>query len=115
MFAVKVPDPQSGDIIRVAYVRSIVGDDEPLLYFTGIVIAVRRRGMGSMIILRNVIDGIPVERGFPFYSPLIKDATVIGKKKNSRRSKLYYLRDRPLKQSTVANATRPPPAEKRGK
>lgn len=107
MFAVQVPDPRAGDIIRVAYVRSL-RPDEPTLYFTGIVIAMRKKLTGSTVILRNVVEGVAIERGFPYYSPLVKDATVVGKK-DVRTYKLYYLRGLPLKESTVPGATQKPP------
>ena len=62
---------------------------------------------GSSFILRNVVDGIPIERAFPTYSPLIKDAAVIGHR-DVRRNKLYYLREKPLRESTFSNALQRP-------
>lgn len=76
--------------------------------FLGICIAVRRAGVGSTVVLRNVVDGVPVERGFPIYSPLIRDAEIVGKRK-VRKAKLYYLRDRPLRESTFPDAIKRPP------
>jgi large subunit ribosomal protein L19 len=73
----------------------------------GIVIARRNRGLGSNFVIRNVIGGCEVERIFPLYSPLVLDVRVLQKaflhkgQKRVRRAKLYYLRDRPPKQSTV--------------
>lgn len=106
VFPTKVPDPRAGDVIRVSYSHSLA-DTRPPLFFTGICIAVRRRGLASAFVLRNVVEGVPVERGFPMYSPLIRDAEVLAHKK-VRRAKLYYLRHKPLKESTVPDATRRP-------
>lgn len=98
VFPKKVPDPRSGDIITVTYAPNPNTPDFTRR-FTGICISVRRRGLGSTFVLRNVLDGVPVERGFPFYSPIIRDAEVIGKRP-VRRNKLYYLRGRKLREST---------------
>lgn len=107
IFPQKIPRPRSGDIIRVTYVQSL-SDVKMTQCFTGICMAVRKRGIGSTVVLRNVVQGIAVERGFPMYSPLIRDAEILGRKK-VRRAKLYYLRDKPLKESTIPNATKKPP------
>lgn len=106
VFPAKVPRPRSGDVIRVTYVQSLK-NVKMTQCFTGICMAVRRRGIGSAFVLRNVVDGVAVERGFPMYSPLIRDAEVVGHKK-VRRNKLYYLREKPLKESTIPNATKKP-------
>lgn len=106
IFPKKIPNPRSGDVIRIKYVHSL-SNMNMQLYFTGICIAVKRRGLGSTFVLRNVVEGIPIERGFPIYSPLIQDAEIIGRK-DVRKMKLYYLRDKPLRESTVPNATKAP-------
>lgn len=106
VLATKMANARSGQIVRVAYTHSL-SPEEPTRYFKGIVIAVRRRGLGSTIVLRNVVEGVPVERGFPLYSPLVKDAEVVGQRK-VRRSKLYFLRDRPTRESTFPGATKNP-------
>ena len=57
--------------------------------------------------VRNVIGGIPVEFQYALYSPLLKGIRVLQEdfihkgKKRTRRSKVYYLRDRPDSWSTV--------------
>lgn len=109
VFPKKIPHPRSGDVIRIAYVPTLAEERRPQ-YFMGICMAVRKSGLGSTIVLRNVVEGVAVERGFPIYSPLIKDAQLVGKRK-VRRNKLYYLRKRPLKESTIANATKRPSAQ----
>lgn len=74
--------------------------------FVGICIARRNKGLGSTFILRNVIGGIGVEMMFELYSPVIKQIEVL-KLERRRRAKLYYLRDRPLKYSTVNEKMQP--------
>jgi large subunit ribosomal protein L19 len=66
----------------------------------GMVLGIVNRGLGSSILLRDVVCGVPIERRIPLYSPMILDAKILEKnflhkgKKKVRRSKLYYLRDR---------------------
>lgn len=65
--------------------------------FEGIVLA-RKHGkeMGSRFTVRKVASGVGVERIFPLFSPLIDKIEII-KKAKSRRSKLYYIRDKAIK------------------
>lgn len=103
IFAQKVPDPRAGDIMTVTYSPDASRPDFTQR-FTGICISVRRRGLGSAFVLRNVLDGVPVERSFPFYSPGIRDVEVTGRRKVAR-NKLYYLRERKLRESTFVHKT----------
>ena len=97
-----------GDAVEVKFLMS-VSKERPQT-FTGIVVGKRNRGINSSFTVRNVINGVPVERSFPTYLPLLQEVNVIaegyihkGKRKGKRvrRAKLNYLRDRPLSQSTV--------------
>lgn len=133
-FAEQLPRPEPGQVLRVSYKNSTFKTsapekDEPakkkgakkqvannqddenanLLHFTGIVIASRQRMLGSTVILRNVVNGIAIERAFPLYSPLVKNVEVVGQKRVVR-NKLYYLRDKPLRDSSVPNPLAPPPS-----
>jgi large subunit ribosomal protein L19 len=101
----KVPYMQSGDIVRVAYVSDVTRTISQ--FFTGLCVSVRNRRLGSSFVLRNVVDGVAVERAWPLYSPLIRDAEIVDKKK-VRRNKLWYLRRKPLRESSFGNATRRP-------
>ena len=74
--------------------------------FVGICIARRKKGLGSTFILRNVIGGIGVEMMLELYSPAIKKIEVL-KLEQRRRAKLYYLRDKPDKYSTVSEKMQP--------
>ncbi|SPO31841.1 related to 50S ribosomal protein L19 [Ustilago trichophora] len=71
--------------------------------FSGVLIAVRRRGVSTSFVLRNLVQKLGVEMRFNLYSPLLKDVRVIqkaeagkndksGKLRRTRRAKLYYLR-----------------------
>ena len=109
VFPKLVPDPKAGNIISITYSPSL--DSPRRQCFTGICIAVRRRGLGSTITLRNVVDGVPIERAFPMYSPTIRHAEVVGNRK-TKKLKLYNLRYRPLKDSTFPGATKLPESQR---
>jgi len=65
--------------------------------FEGIVLA-RKHGteMGATFTVRKIASGVGVERIFPLFSPMV-DKIEITKKSRARRSKLYYIRDKAIK------------------
>jgi large subunit ribosomal protein L19 len=65
--------------------------------FEGIVLA-RKHGTeaGATFTVRRVASGVGVERIFPLYSPMI-DKIEVSKKSRARRSKLYYIRTKAVK------------------
>ncbi len=65
--------------------------------FEGIVLA-RKHGteMGATFTVRKVASGVGVERIFPLYSPMIEKIEIT-KRSRARRSKLYYIRDKAVK------------------
>jgi large subunit ribosomal protein L19 len=65
--------------------------------FEGIVLA-RKHGTeaGATFTVRKVASGVGVERIFPLYSPMI-DKIEITKRARARRSKLYYIRTKAVK------------------
>ncbi len=87
-----IPDFRPGDTVRV-FAKIVEGDRERVQAFEGVVIRIRRRGIGSTFTVRRVSHGVGVERTFPYYSPLVErvQVTRVGR---VRRAKLYYLRDR---------------------
>lgn len=75
--------------------------------FAGICISRRKiKQLGSTFVLRNVINGIGVEMMYELYSPAMKEIKVL-KLERRVRAKLYYLRDKPLKYSTVNEKMEP--------
>ncbi len=65
--------------------------------FEGIVLA-RKHGkeIGATFTVRKVASGVGVERIFPLYSPMV-DKIEITKRSRARRSKLYYIRTKAVK------------------
>ena len=92
VLAALVPPARPGDVLCVDFgvVKS----------FTGIVISVRNRRLGSGIILRNVIDGVAVERTIALYDPTVTQVARMAPRRKVARNKLYYLREKKLKEST---------------
>ena len=90
-------DIKPGDTIRV-WQKIREGDKTRLQAFEGLVIA-RKHGKesGATFTVRKVIDGVGVERIFPLYSPTIDKIEIIRRTK-TRRSKLYYIRDKAAKE-----------------
>ena len=90
-------DFNAGDTVRV---WSKVLDEKGkirLQAFEGIVLA-RKHGteIGATFTVRRVASGVGVERIFPLYSPSI-DKVEITKKSRARKSKLYYVRAKAIK------------------
>jgi len=90
-------DFSAGDTVRVS---SKILDEKGkfrLQAFEGIVLA-RKHGteIGATFTVRKVASGVGVERIFPLYSPMI-DNIEITKKARARRSKLYYVRTKAVK------------------
>lgn len=93
----KAIDFSSGDTIRV---WSKIQDEKGkfrLQAFEGIVLA-RKHGKesGATFTVRRVASGVGVERIFPLFSPMI-DKIEVTKKSRARRSKLYYVRTKAVK------------------
>lgn len=90
-------DIKSGDTVRV-YSKIQEKGKTRLQAFEGLVLA-RKHGAepGATITVRKVSEGIGVERIFPLYSPNIDKIEII-KKAKTRRSKLYFLRNKTAKE-----------------
>lgn len=65
--------------------------------FEGTVLA-RKHGkeIGATFTVRKIASGVGVERIFPLYSPMI-DKIEITKRSRAKRSKLYYIRTKAVK------------------
>ncbi|MEI6580939.1 MAG: 50S ribosomal protein L19 [bacterium] len=93
----KALDFHAGDTVKV---WSKILDEKGkirLQAFEGIVLA-RKHGTetGATFTVRRVASGVGVERIFPLYSPVIDKIEII-KKSRARRSKLYYVRTKAVK------------------
>jgi len=97
-------DFNAGDTVRVwskilEEKASKKGDGNKfrLQAFEGIVLA-RKHGkeVGATFTVRKVASGVGVERIFPLFSPMV-DKIEIVKKSRARRSKLYYIRTKAVK------------------
>lgn len=64
------------------------------------------RGLGSNFTIRNVLEGVPFEMKFYVHQPLLLKVEVLELVRR-RRSKLYYLRGRPDKQSFLSQNYQP--------
>ncbi len=101
-------DFSSGDTVRVTVKIPEDKGKFRLQAFEGLVLA-RKHGKetGATFTVRKVASGVGVERIFPLYSPMIQKIEVT-KRSGARRSKLYYVREkavrdirRKMKQTTV--------------
>ncbi|MEA1909997.1 MAG: 50S ribosomal protein L19 [Patescibacteria group bacterium] len=88
----KFPEIKPGYTIRI-YQKIKEGDKERTQYFEGIILAMQGKTPASKTItVRKISEGVAVEKIFPLGSPTI-EKIVVQKKANTRKSKLYYLRD----------------------
>lgn len=88
-----------GDRVRV--VQRIKEDDkERLQTFDGIVIKIKGRENNKSFTVRRIgVQNIGIERIFPINTPSIESISVVKKgTRGTRRSKLYYIRDKSQKE-----------------
>lgn len=90
-------DFKAGDSVRVWSKIQEKGKTR-LQAFEGLVLS-RKHGAesGATFTIRKVASGVGVERIFPLYSPNIDKIEVLRKSK-TRRSKLYYIRTKAVKE-----------------
>lgn len=95
-----LPEIRPGDRVRVYQkIKEIIakekGPDEEkerTQVFEGIVLAKKHgKSITATITVRNIIEGVGVERIFPLHSPLIEKIEILQRHK-AKRAKLYYLR-----------------------
>ena len=92
------PEFRVGDTVNVS-VRIVEGEKERTQVFRGVVIARKSGGVAETFTVRRIVNNEGVERTFPLHSPSLIDVEVV-RSGQTRRAKLYYLRDR------VGKATR---------
>lgn len=87
-----LPRIDIGDTIDV-HQRIVEGEKERVQRFQGVLIAKAGGGINEMITVRRIVDDVGVERVYPINSPMIAKIEVV-RRGDTRRAKLYYLRDR---------------------
>jgi large subunit ribosomal protein L19 len=87
-----LPNIKVGDTVEVHYLIK-EGDKERVQLFIGTIIALKGRGIRRSVTVRRIVQNEGVERVFPLHNPRVKDI-VPTRQGETRRSKLYYLRDR---------------------
>lgn len=87
----------SGDVVRVWNKIKETDGKTRLQAFEGMVLA-RKHGteIGATFTVRRVASGVGVERVFPLFSVMIDKIEVV-RHSHTRRSKLYYVRDKALR------------------
>ena len=96
-----MPEFRTGDTIAV-HARITEGSKSRIQVFQGVCIALKEKGkLTGHFRVRKMSSGIGVERVFPFHSPNVEKVEVVQRGK-SRRSKLYYLRERSGKSARIA-------------
>lgn len=96
-------DFRVGDTIKVNY-KVKEGSRERIQVFEGTVIRIQGTGVRKTFTVRRVSYGVGVERTFPMNSPRVESVKVT-RKGRTRRSRIYYLRDRQGKSARVKERT----------
>jgi len=99
-----IPQFQVGDSVEVA-TRIIEGEKERIQVFAGTVIMVKGSSINQTFTVRRIVNNEGVERIFPVHSPFISKVTV-RRSGESRRAKLFYLRQRVGKAVRLADKRR---------
>src|SRR3954447_427405 len=87
-----IPQFEVGDTVDV-HTRIIEGEKELIQVFSGTVIMKKGRGINETFTVRRIVNNEGVERIFPLHSPFISKV-VVRRGGETRRAKLFYLRDR---------------------
>ena len=87
-----LPRINAGDTIDV-HVRITEGSKERIQIFNGVVIKIQSQGLSRTITVRRIVANEGVERVFPLHSPKIAKIEIV-RHGDTRRARLYYLRDR---------------------
>ena len=96
-----IPNFKAGDTVNV-HAKITEGAKTRIQQFKGVVIAVKAKGkLEGHFRVRKVSNGMGVERVFPFHSPNVEKVEIVQRGK-TRRSKLFYLRDRSGKSARIA-------------
>ena len=102
-----------GDTVDV-HTRIVEGEKERIQIFSGTVIMKKGRGINETFTVRRIVNNEGVERIFPLHSPFISKV-VVKRGGETRRAKLYYLRERVGKAVKLVEKQRPATAKKGAK
>jgi large subunit ribosomal protein L19 len=95
-----IPDLRPGDTVTV-FVRIREGDNERIQQFKGTIIRMHGKGNNESFTVRRIAsNGIGVERTFLTRSPIVEKVTVQSQG-HTRRSRLYFLRERSGKKAKL--------------
>ncbi len=86
-----LPEISVGDTVDV-HVRIIEGK-ERIQVFQGVVMKIQGRGLTKTMMVRRIVANEGVERIFPMHSPKLAKVEIV-RHGDTRRARLYYLRDR---------------------
>ena len=87
-----IPQFRVGDTVDV-HTRIVEGDKERIQIFAGTVIMKKGASINETFTVRRIVNNEGVERIFPLHSPFIAKV-VVKRSGETRRAKLFYLRDR---------------------
>lgn len=99
------PQFEVGDTVDV-HCRIVEGEKERVQIFAGTVIMKKGRGVNETFTVRRIVNNEGVERIFPLHSPYI-NKVVAKRSGQTRRAKLFYLRDRVGKSTRLAEDRKP--------
>src|SRR5215213_4636772 len=88
----ELPQFEVGDTVDVS-TRIVEGDKERLQVFSGTVIMRKGKGINETFTVRRIVNNEGVERILPLHSPFIAKV-VVRRGGETRRAKLFYLRNR---------------------
>lgn len=95
-----MPKFKTGDTVRV-HQKITEGGKERVQAFEGVIIKIRGGyGQNGSFTVRKTSNGIGVEKVYPFMMPAIEKIELI-KRGKTRKSKLYYLRDKQPKEARL--------------
>lgn len=99
----------TGDTVDV-HCRIVEGDKERVQVFSGTVIMKKGRGINQTFTVRRIVANEGVERIFPSNSPFV-EKIVVKRSGETRRAKLFYLRERVGKSTRLQDKKTKTPAK----
>lgn len=100
-----------GDTVDV-HTKIVEGEKERVQIFAGIVIMKKGSGINETFTVRRIVNNEGVERIFPIHSPFVQKV-VVKRSGETRRAKLFYLRDRVGKATRLAEVKKIEKTEKK--